>query len=229
MKDAYYFSHDSNAQQDPKIIRLIMDMKMQGYGIFWSIIEHLRNDSDYKLNLSDCNAIAFTSHCDVKEVEKVVKEFELFEIDANGSFYSTSLLRRMEELEKRRAILSEAGRRGGLASSQAKATLKQASSSKVKESKVKENTHTREFMSYFNEKTKKNLTLTNERKKIIESRLKIHSLEELKVAVDNFANDPWEDRDKFTDVVYCIGVRNKVDNLEKWLNAKTKKEGWSKP
>lgn len=109
---------------------------MHGYGIFWSIIEHLRNDSDHKLNLSDCNAIAFTSHCETKDVEKVVKDFGLFDIDKQGSFYSPSLIRRMEEMEKRRAVLSEAGRRGGLASSQAKARLKQASSSKGKESKV---------------------------------------------------------------------------------------------
>lgn len=101
-KDAYYFSHDSNSQQDPKIIRLIMNMKMTGYGIFWSIVENLRNDSDYKLNLSDCNAIAFGSHCEESDVVRVIKEFGLFEIDENGNFWSNSLLERMKEYDMRR-------------------------------------------------------------------------------------------------------------------------------
>ena len=34
--------------------------------------------------------------------------------------------------------------------------------------------------------------------------------------------DDWEDRHKYCDVIYCIGIRNKIDNLEKWLNYKQK-------
>ena len=101
-KDAYYFSHDANAQQDPKIIRLVMNMGMQGYGIFWSVVEHLRNDEDYKLNLSDCSAIAFQSHCDAKDVERVITEFDLFEVSKNNDFWSKSLLIRMQEMNIKR-------------------------------------------------------------------------------------------------------------------------------
>jgi len=80
-----------------------------------------------------------------------------------------------------------------------------------------------EFFDYFLLKTKKSLKLTPERKMIIERRLKEgRTLEQLKQAVDNFILDDWQDRHKFTDIVYCIGVRNKIDNLDKWLNIKTK-------
>jgi hypothetical protein len=79
------------------------------------------------------------------------------------------------------------------------------------------------YMDYFNLKTKKNLNLTPERKLIIQQRfLEGRTIEELKRAVDNFVADDWPERHKFTDIVYCIGIRNKVDNLDKWLNSKRK-------
>lgn len=81
------------------------------------------------------------------------------------------------------------------------------------------------FFNYFCQKTEKSYTLTSERKKIIKSRLdEGHSFDQLKCAVDNFVLDEWEDRHKYIDIIYCIGIRNKVDNLEKWLNVE-KKDG----
>jgi len=38
-KEAYYFSLDSNARDDPKILQLRMEMGWEGYGLFWAIIE----------------------------------------------------------------------------------------------------------------------------------------------------------------------------------------------
>lgn len=76
-----------------------------------------------------------------------------------------------------------------------------------------------DFFSYFLLKTGRNYRLTSQRQDIIVSRLKDHTIEELKKAVDNFVQDKWPERKKYMDVVYCIGVRNKVDNLERWLNS----------
>ena len=76
-----------------------------------------------------------------------------------------------------------------------------------------------QFFQYFLLKTKKHLKLNSPRRDIISKRLKEgYTLEQLKKAVDNFVLDDWADRHKFIDIVYCIGTRNKVDNLEKWLN-----------
>jgi hypothetical protein len=80
------------------------------------------------------------------------------------------------------------------------------------------------FFEYFCLKTKKRFTLNQVRRDIITLRLKDHSLDQLKLAVDNFIQDDWPDRHKFIDIVYCIGTRGKVDNLEKWLNWQPKKE-----
>ncbi|MDI6606519.1 MAG: hypothetical protein QME65_05220 [Candidatus Omnitrophota bacterium] len=82
---------------------------------------------------------------------------------------------------------------------------------------------TQEFFAYFLFKTGKTLKLTPERSAIIEKRLKDgRTLEELKKAVDNFTSDDWQDRHNFIDIIYCVGVRNKVDNLDKWINFKPK-------
>lgn len=76
---------------------------------------------------------------------------------------------------------------------------------------------------YFCLKTGKKLKLTEVRKGIIEKRLKDgYDMSQLRQAIDNFIQDDWPDRYKYIDIVYCIGVRNKVDNLEKWLNWKPK-------
>lgn len=41
MKEAYYFPHDVNASQDPKMMTLISECGLMGIGAFWIIIEIL--------------------------------------------------------------------------------------------------------------------------------------------------------------------------------------------
>jgi uncharacterized phage protein (TIGR02220 family) len=96
----------------------------------------------------------------------------------------------------------------------------------IREVNIREvNISVTEFFEYFVLKTKTDLKINQARRQIIESRLNGgHTLEQLKQAVDNFVRDDWADRDKYVDIVYCIGIRNKVDNLEKWFNWKPKKE-----
>jgi len=81
----------------------------------------------------------------------------------------------------------------------------------------------KEIMDYFNTTCKKyvprGLKLTQSRKELIKKRLKEFSLEEIKTAITNFSKDTWEDRKKYCDLVYAIGTKNKIDNLDKWLNS----------
>lgn len=89
--------------------------------------------------------------------------------------------------------------------------------------KDKENGCVTDFFNYFLLKTKTNLKLTFTREDLIKKRLKDgFNIEQLKTAVDNFIQDDWPERSKHLDLIYCIGIRNKVDNLEKWLNCKSK-------
>lgn len=77
-----------------------------------------------------------------------------------------------------------------------------------------------EVFAYFCLKLNKKILLSPERKNIIEKHLKDgRSVEEMKQAIDNFSKDDWQDRHKYCDIVYCLGIRNKINNLDRWLNS----------
>jgi hypothetical protein len=48
-KDAFYFSHDYEPTNDPKIQAMMADYGGLGYGMFWRIIEMLHSDSAHQL------------------------------------------------------------------------------------------------------------------------------------------------------------------------------------
>ena len=152
MKDAYYFSHDTNAKSDPKIMAMRNVYKAEGYGWYWIIIETLAEQSGYKLQYKEWvfNALAMAMQCDVNTVkeyvDKCINEFELFENDGEY-FWSNSLIRRMKKKEEIRRKKAEAGKKGAnirWGDSKNMAMLKQthgsaiAKNSKGKESKGKE-------------------------------------------------------------------------------------------
>jgi hypothetical protein len=148
MKDAFYFPHDSNAKDDPKMILLIEELGMEGYGIFWMLIESLRDQPDYRASLLIVPALARRYNTTQEKVKTVIQRYDLFVVEDDTFFYSESLNRRMEALAEKRLKRQLAGQKGG----NAKAMLQQSYSkplavkeSKVKESKEKESTYTLQF------------------------------------------------------------------------------------
>lgn len=93
-KDAFYFSHDANAQSDPKILRLLSKHSWHGYGLFWAIVEMLRNEPNYKLE-TDYKTYAFALRTDSEGIRSVIEDFGLFVIEG-GFFHSESLFERMQ-------------------------------------------------------------------------------------------------------------------------------------
>jgi hypothetical protein len=101
-KDAYYFSHDANSQDDPKCMLLIDQMGMEGYGIFWALIEKLRSEKDYKLPINILPSLAKRWGTSKEKVETVVKNYSLFVVE-HDEFFSIRLQRSMlERSEKAR-------------------------------------------------------------------------------------------------------------------------------
>lgn len=98
-KEAYYFSHDSNAKDDPKILQLRMELGWEGYGLFWALIELLRNESDYRMR-THYKSIAFALQTQEDTIKKLINDFDLFVINEQY-FWSESLLKRMELKEER--------------------------------------------------------------------------------------------------------------------------------
>ncbi|MDP5277199.1 Lin1244/Lin1753 domain-containing protein [Chengkuizengella axinellae] len=105
-KDAYYFSHDSNARHDPKILALRSVYGIEGYGRYWVLIEFLREQTQYKLRKSKhlCNALAMQMQCSADEAQNFlhdcINEFELL-LEDEEFIWSDSLLKRMIEKDKK--------------------------------------------------------------------------------------------------------------------------------
>lgn len=111
-KDAYFFSHDSNSKDDPKCVMLIEQLGLEGYGIFWILIETLRDQPDYKYPLYLLPAIARRYNTTAQKVEAVVKVYNLFRFTQDEFFFSKSLVNRMEIWETTRLKRSNAGKKG---------------------------------------------------------------------------------------------------------------------
>lgn len=101
-KDSYYFTHDSNAHDDPKIMILLAEWGLEGYGIYWVLIEHLRNQKDYKAPLAILKPLALRFGSSEEKFRTIVTRYELFEVDRRQNFFSSSLIRRMLPLEEKR-------------------------------------------------------------------------------------------------------------------------------
>lgn len=100
-KEAYYFSHDSNARNDEKILAVRMKLGMEGYGLYWAILEKMRENTNY-MCVKDYNTIAFDLRVGADKVKSLVEEFNLFQFTEDGKyFYSKSFLDRMEKKDEK--------------------------------------------------------------------------------------------------------------------------------
>ena len=101
-----YFSHDSNARNDTKILNLRAALGAEGYGIYFMILERLRESTDYT-SVTDYNAIAFDLRVASGTVKKVVEDFGLFSFTEDGArFYSESFLARMQFKDDKKQDIS---------------------------------------------------------------------------------------------------------------------------
>lgn len=76
---------------------LIEELGLEGYGAYWVLIETLRDQPDHKAPLAILPALARRYNTTAEKMKAVVVRYDLFQVDeANGTFESESLLRRME-------------------------------------------------------------------------------------------------------------------------------------
>ncbi len=109
MKKNLYFSHDCNAMGDNKIDDLRAAYGMEGYGVFWGIVEALSREPGFSLPLTkrkaDSLKVAMNPSFDMMKFIKDCIDFDLFKTDGD-KFWSESLRERLsvvsELSEKRR-------------------------------------------------------------------------------------------------------------------------------
>lgn len=111
MKESFYFSHDSNARNDVKIIKLRRQLGMEGYGIYWCLIEMLRDAPGNKLPIESIDDIAFSINCSKEKVEAVIRNYDLFMI-VDETFFSDRLIRSMNQYKELKSSRSKAGKIG---------------------------------------------------------------------------------------------------------------------
>lgn len=111
-KDSFYFPHDSNAKDDPKCVQVIERLGLEGYGIYWMLIETLRDQPDYTYPVANIPALARRYNTTEDKVRSIVYDYGLFVVKDDQVFWSESLNRRMQVFNEKRAKRSEAGRLG---------------------------------------------------------------------------------------------------------------------
>lgn len=145
-----YFSHDSNARNSDKLLPVRMKYGAEGYGIYFMLLERLRDESEY-MSVKDYNMIAFDLRVDAGKIKSIIEDFGLFVFTENGEyFYSEGFMKRMEIKDAKSKKRSEAGKKGAKKrwgsqdnesdkenNSNAIAKPSKNIASKVKESKVK--------------------------------------------------------------------------------------------
>ena len=164
-KDVYYFSHDVNASNDPKIVAMESEFGVISYAWWWKLIEKLASSEDYRLPFKKYTFIALdkelgilnenerplnenerTFFCSNKSflfVNSLICDFELLECD-DEYFWSPSLIRRQEERRSKFEKKQEQRRLAGIKSGEArrkneqKRTVVQRDSTVVEQNEQKE-------------------------------------------------------------------------------------------
>lgn len=114
MKETYYFSHDCNARNDEKVLMLRAEHGMEGYGIYWALVEMMFESSDTCLYHNKIKGIAVSYNIDITLLKSVIKtciDEELFYSDENV-FWSESLRRRKGKYHEIKEKKSDAGKKG---------------------------------------------------------------------------------------------------------------------
>lgn len=137
-----YFSHDSNARNSDKLLPVRMKYGAEGYGIYFMILERLREEKNY-MSVKDYNMLAFDLRVDAGKLKSIVEDFGLFAFTDDGEcFYSEGFNKRMEIKDEKSKKRSEAGKKGAAKRWQSdsnaitKPSLSDSKESKVKETKV---------------------------------------------------------------------------------------------
>lgn len=113
-KDTIYFQHDFNARTDPKIIRLRKQHGWLGYGIYWAVLEILR-ENDGLLKYNELIDMSFSLQINDELYESIINacinEYSLFEKDSDGNVFSRRLCADIDHMKEKSANASASARK----------------------------------------------------------------------------------------------------------------------
>lgn len=154
---SYYFSHDINASNDPKIAAMISELGMISYAWWWILIEKLAAADDYKLPLKKYTFVALDNELRMNNEQILTSVQQVFNknqhvleqnsmcsfcsflliyllihdyelLDCDDEyFWSPSLIRRFEFKKVKEETIREKRRLAGLKSAESRKAKKQNS------------------------------------------------------------------------------------------------------
>lgn len=92
-KDAFYFPHFCNARQDRKIKRVRKELGLEGYGIYFMLLETLREQKEFKFPMEDIDLLADEFGTSEQKVRTVICNYELFQVDDSQNFFSLNFIK----------------------------------------------------------------------------------------------------------------------------------------
>jgi hypothetical protein len=113
--------------------RVIKDLGIEGYGIYFMILEVLRDQQDFKYPMVDLDLLADEFGTSESKVLVVVNNYDLFTIDSDEKFFSPKMLTYLEPYFRMR----EQRKLAGKASADKRLSIDRSTT--VQQSKVKEN------------------------------------------------------------------------------------------
>ena len=152
---SYYFSHDINASNDPKIVAMISELGMISYAWWWILIEKLAAADDYKLPLKKYTFVALDNELRMNNEQILTSVQQVFNknqhvleqnsmcsfcsflliyllihdyelLDCDDEyFWSPSLIRRFEFKKVKEETIREKRRLAGLKSAESRKAKKQ--------------------------------------------------------------------------------------------------------
>lgn len=140
-KEGFYFPHFSNARHDRKIRRLRLELGIEGYGIYFMLLETLRDQHDLSYPLEDLDLLADEFGTSEQKVRVVVCNYNLFDVDEEQKFFSPKLLLYLEPYFRSKQQRIEAGKASALKrkSNDRSTTVQQSKVNESKENEKKEN------------------------------------------------------------------------------------------
>jgi hypothetical protein len=92
-----YFSHDYGARNDPKLIKLQIEMGQEGKGIYWDLIEIMYEQNGI-LKFSEIDCYSFSLKTDTDKIKRILCDFNLFTTTCDV-IENESVKRRLQQRE----------------------------------------------------------------------------------------------------------------------------------
>lgn len=107
----YYFPHYIGARNDNKILKLRRVLGLEGYAIYFMLLEVLREQNDFKYPIHGISELEFEFRVSKEKISTVVFDYELFTVDKQKRFFSPKLIEYLQpyldKVERAKAAINK--------------------------------------------------------------------------------------------------------------------------